>query len=340
MGLNDQIENGLEALEALYYLTQGLAGEGGARLSRARRLLPRLSRTERQQALATLKKDITAVRHHYGALASNQLYKQILANGRTAPTGLLYISKLLLEQRLFSRYERAIVRWPHIKLHAFVVFDPQSGWMNQVFELDGQLFHDAQFLLGKARKLHGTVRRQRQLPLARHRVLHSLLRPFVTTLFTFMEAYLNGIAFDCFQKQHDALALADHDLLAEWDSERKRRRFVSFDQKVFKYPVVVAKSLGRHLDLSGFQHAHRIVLYGKEIRDAITHPSAHFDPVSREQKKMELFASLTLPAMESIYKDVFEYVQYVENALGNDPTQSATWLFDDYGFVLAKDEAL
>jgi hypothetical protein len=87
MDLNEQIDDALKTLEALYYLTQGLAGAGGARISRTRLALPALSRMERQRALAALKDDIAAVRRRYGSLASNHLYKQILDEGRSAPTG-------------------------------------------------------------------------------------------------------------------------------------------------------------------------------------------------------------------------------------------------------------
>lgn len=41
--------------------------------------------------------------------------------------------------------------------------------------MDGQLFHDAQFMLQKARAAHGDAKSQRELPPTRYRVLHTLL---------------------------------------------------------------------------------------------------------------------------------------------------------------------
>jgi hypothetical protein len=212
--------------------------------------------------------------------------------------------------------------------------------LNQLFELDGQLFHDAQFLLQKARQVQGGAAAQRELPAGRHRVLHSLLRPLVTSLFTFVEAYLNGIAYDCFHKHHGNLDLSDHDFLAEWDSQKKRRRFVDFDQKVFKYPTLVARAEGRQIDLSGMQAAHRIIRNGKEVRDALTHPSAHNDPDVHEQKKVTLLAGLTLPALESLYQDMLAYVRFVEGGIGHDPEKSIPWLFNDFGLITGRDEAI
>jgi hypothetical protein len=119
--------------------------------------------------------------------------------------------------------------------------------------MDGQLFHDAQFMLYKASAAQGSAKSQRELPPTRHRVLHTLLRSIVTALFTFVEAYLNGIAFDCFQTHHDDLELDDHDFLGEWNSTKKQRKFVKFDDKVFGYPRLIAKVKGLPtVDLSGF----------------------------------------------------------------------------------------
>lgn len=340
MGINDELKNAVDTLEALYYVAQGLTREPGDHISKLRALCAELPRRERHELLALIRKDIDAVRSHFGALAPNKIYKTILADGRKAPTGQMYINKLRIRRELFSRYDRSIVRWPHIKDHAFVVFEPQTGRRNEIFELDGQLFHDAQFLLQKARHAQGDATKQRYLPYARHRILHSLLRQTVMALFTFLEAYLNGIAFDCFQEHHATLAVADHDLLAEWDSAKTRRRFVAFDQKVFRYPVVVAQTRERQIDLSGFTPAHEIVRNGKEVRDAITHPSAQFDPVSREQKKVTLIAGLDLSLVDSLYADVCEYVRFVEEGIGNEVKESAFWLFDDHGFALAKRETV
>jgi hypothetical protein len=340
MDLNQQIEAALNTLEVLYFFTQGLNGPMGQDVKDVRQHFEKLPRETRKGLLATIKSDIKSLRDHYGALASNHFYEKVYEEIREAKSGLGYIGKLNIDRLFFSHYEKVLSRWPHVKEHAFVVFDPAAGMLNALFELDGQLFHDAQFLLQKARQVQAGAASQRALPRARHRVLHSLLRPVVTALFTFVEAYLNGIAYDCFHKHHGALDLSDHDLLAEWDSQKKRQRFVSFDQKVFKYPAVVARAEGRQIDLSGLKAAHRIIRDGKEVRDAITHPSAHYDPVLREQKKVTLLAGLTVPELESLYQDVVAYVRFVEEGIGHDAAQSIPWLFDDLGFATGRDEAI
>jgi hypothetical protein len=342
MELKREVETALETLEAFYFFTQGVKDESAEHVEKVRAIHRYLLPSGYPKLLADIHKDIGAIRDHYGALAPDGFYRELLREARAAEgKGLIYISKLRIVRDLFSRYENSIVRWPHIKLHSFVVFEPKVGFQNMMFEIDGQLFHDAQFMLYKARQAQGTAKSQRELAPTRHRVLHTLLRGVVTALFTFMEAYLNGIAFDCFQAHHDDLELDDHDFLGEWNSTKKQRKFVKFDDKVFGYPRAIARVKGRPtVDLSAFKPAHRIIKDGKEVRDAITHPSAQYDPDDHTQKKMTLLAGLKLPEMESLYKDICEYVKFVEEAIGYDPRESVPWLFDEFGFRDAKAETL
>lgn len=340
MGIDDELRTTLETIEALYYLTRTLSGESARHLAKLRAAYAGARGRARHELLGLMKRDVAAIRAHYGAVALNASYRKIVADARKVQTGLVYISKLTIVGDLFSKYEEAVPRWPQIKHHAFVVFDPQVGQLNSLYELDGQLFHDAQFLLHKARAAASGASKQRYLPYAKHRVLHTQLRQTVLALFAFMEAYLNGLAFDCFQIEYQKLDTAERDFLAEWDSAKDRRRFVQFDQKVFRYPAIVAKHRGLTVDLSGFQPARRIVQSGKEIRDAITHPSAQFDPVTREQKKLLLVVGLDLSHVEAIYKDVCDYVRFIETGIGHDVAQSAPWLFDGHGFKVAKDESV
>jgi hypothetical protein len=342
MEMNEEVATALETLEALYFFTQGVKEDSAAHLEKIRAIYSYLLPSGYPKLIADLNGDIKGIREHYGAIASDEFYRTLLREARDADgKGVIYLSKLRIVRDLFSRYENSIVRWPHIKLHSFVVFEPKVGFQNGMFEIDGQLFHDAQFMLHKAREAHGAVKSQRELAPTRHRVLHTLLRSIVTALFTFMEAYLNGIAFDCFQTHHDELELDDHDFLGEWNSAKNQRKFVKFDDKVFGYPRVIAKVKGLpEADLSGFKPAHRIIKDGKEIRDAITHPSAQYDPEDRTQKKMTLLAGLRLVEMEALYQDMCAYVEFVEKAIGYDTKQSVPWLYDEYGFRDAKAETL
>jgi hypothetical protein len=185
--MHKDVATALETLEALYFFTRGVKGESVEHLEKTHAIYSYLVPSGYPKLVANLENDGRLVREHYGAIAPDKLYRELLREARGADgKGVIYISKLRVVVRdLFSRYENSIVRWPHIKLHSFVVFEPKVGFQNGGVRLDGQLFHDAQFMLHKAREIQGSAKSQRELAPAWHRVLHTLLRSLVTALFTF-----------------------------------------------------------------------------------------------------------------------------------------------------------
>ncbi|MGH9343928.1 MAG: hypothetical protein ACRD19_09230, partial [Terriglobia bacterium] len=142
-----------------------------------------------------------------------------------------------------------------------------------------------------------------------------------------LEAYLNGLAFDCLLRRHDKLSNPDHDLLVEWDRKNQRMAFVSVETKIFRYPLIFGKSAGTAVDLSSCKAAHFLAHDAKEIRDALTHPSPHIDRDTQTLRKVTLITGMDLPVLESILTAAKEYTRTVENCLFGKPDQTAPWLF-------------
>jgi hypothetical protein len=154
-----------------------------------------------------------------------------------------------------------------------------------------------------------------------------MLYASVCATFAFLEAYLNGLAYDCFHRHHDVLPLPDHDELSEWNSAEKRVRFVAFEGKVFRYPKLVAKADGQKVDLSGCKSAQLVATEGKRLRDALTHPSPFLDAKSAAHTKLILLVSLRLHQVRDLIAAARDYVVTVERQLGRDPGQTVPWLF-------------
>jgi hypothetical protein len=277
--MNQEILQTLETLEALYFLTQSIDGKPLQDITGMRESLSPLSRQARRELFAAIKKDIKKLRAYYGAIAADSKFRELLADARRRP-GYAYLPKNFIDRKLFRNYEKVFPRWPHVPQHALIVFDGQANRsMHQIFTLEGALFSDAQILLKSAREVHKGIgdkdfrKRAKEDQLA----LLAYLRSLVATILHFLEAYLNGLAYDCFQMYHDKLSLTDHDFLAEWDSKSNRRRFARFEEKVLRYPVVVGKTLGRNLEVSTINATQLLLDYGKRLRDALTHPSPYVD---------------------------------------------------------------
>lgn len=327
--MNRNILQSLDTLEAIYFLTQSLEGQVLQDITRIRTSLHALSRQQRADLLATIKRDIKALRAHYAAIAPDSKFRELLADARARP-GYAYLPKIFIERKLFRHYEKVFPRWPHIGEHAFVIFDGQSNRsMRQIFTLEGALYSDIRSLLACAERARKGIEdkdfrertKEDQLGLLAH------LRLVATAVFHFLEAYLNGLAYDCFQRHHDKVSIAEHDLLAEWDSKKKRRSFLRFETKIFQYPSIIAKMSGIKLDLSGVKATRLLIDYGKKLRDAVTHPSAYVDPQSGKQEKFALVVTISLPIVEKLLAAAREYVLAVEQRLGRDPKMTMPWFF-------------
>lgn len=326
--LNEQIETALDTLDALYFFVQSIPGNAD-RLDWIRRNFERAPRRARSVLQDELRKETKWLRKETGAIASNSdfltFYKQAREDGAK---GHIFIPKWEIERRWFNNFERVIVRWPYVKDHAMVIYDPQDGEVrNQIFELEGALFRDAELLVEQARRLHKGITDFRKRARADQLLLHTYLRTGATVIFHYLEAYLNGLAFDCLLHHHGALSTADHDFLVEWDRQKARRAFVNVEKKLFRYPLIFGKCMKVIVDLSGCGPAHFLAKDARELRDALTHPSPHLDREEGTLRKITLITTVNLASLEAIFGAAKDYTLTVERALFGHPEETAPWLF-------------
>ena len=300
MTLNAEILELVDTLEAIRFLTDALEGDQADTVARARMDLPGFNRRERIRLRALLRKHVKEIRKHYGAVAPDSRFREMLTEATKYP-GYAYLPKRFIDRELFRHYERVFSRWPFIPDHALVVFDGQTLKPTSSIHLtEAVLFADALHMLERARALHKGIADFRKRDQRDQRLLQTHLRAAATATFQTLEAYLNGIAYDCFTEHHDSLEIADHDLLAEWDSGKKRRAFVAFDRKLRAYPVIAAKATGHVLDPSDWECAGFIVEIGKSLRDAITHPSPFVDPKTKRKEKTFWMVGINLDIVERL----------------------------------------
>lgn len=325
--LNDRILIAAQTMEAIAFFVQDLNPTLVSSLERLRKNLSRITRAKRKIAWDAIAKEIKILRKNYGAIESDSwfrnLYDQICSYPQYS-----YISKLNVDQKMFRHYDKVFQRWPHVKPHALVVFDGQTNsTTNQIYEMEGALFDDAKLLLDHAREMHGGIKDFKERSKKEQTKLFSYLRLATISIFTYLEAYLNGIAFDCLQLHSSNLKIGDQDFLQEWDHTKNQQRFVSFDRKIFRYPVIVGKANGKTVDLQNCTAAHNIANQGKSLRDALTHPSPYTDQKTLEPEKLSSQITINLSVVENLYRDAHSYTETIEKALGKDPVHSAPWLY-------------
>jgi hypothetical protein len=326
--INDRITASLDILEALYFFLQSVP-ENQERLNRIRQTFKLAPKHIRSGLLEELHNEVKWLRSESGAISSNKDFLDYFREaGTKGVKGHVLIPKWEIDRRWFRKFDRVIARWPFVKDHAMVIYDPQDGSVrNQMFELEGSLFRDAELLLEQARNFHRGVGDFRKRGREDQLMLHTYLHSGATVVFHYLEAYLNGLAFDCLLHYHNQLSEPDHDLLVEWDRKNQRRAFVNVEKKIFRYPLIFGKCANTNIDLSGCKPAHFLAKDAKEVRDALTHPSPHIDRETQTLKKVTLIASMDLPILESISAAAREYTLTVEKCLFGKPDQTAPWLF-------------
>lgn len=329
-GMKNRISTALETLEALYFLTQSLEGQASKDIADIRHNIGRLPRTAKLNMLDSIERDIQMLRDHYGAIASNLKFRKLYAEATEKK--LVYFPKGWIERFLFANYSSVYPRWPYMTLHAYVPFDGvHKKRLNWVFELEANHARDATYHLTQAQNIFSKLNSGEELCRETRQSYRTAVNGCIASVFSFLEAYLNGLAFDCFISHHDVLSVPDHDLLSEWDSKQKRRRFVSFETKLFKYPRIVGKMRKLTIDLASCKPAQFIAGEGKAIRDALTHPSPYLDPESGEHEKASRILYLSHQDAEKLYIAAMQYGFEIETLLERDVAQTAPWLFNKDG---------
>jgi hypothetical protein len=328
MALNGDISALLDALEAIRFFTHTLDDEEASKVELARSTVPHWNRNDRLEFRAVLKKYLDEVREHYGAIADNDKLHAMFLEA-LEHRGYAYLPKRFIDREMFTRYERVFGRWPHMPSHALVVFDPVIRRpLSNIYQVEAELFNDAQHLLAQGRKCHKEIADFRKRDAKDQRLLQTHLRSAASATFQTLEAFLNGVSYDCFTAHHDELAIPDHDLLGEWNSAKKRRSFVAFERKLRDYPRIAAETIGKQLDVTAWDCTVYIIDVGKRLRDAITHPSPFVDPTTKQNEKIFWIVGINLDVVDRLLIHARDYMQRVQTILSDNPQKSAPWLFE------------
>jgi hypothetical protein len=152
------------------------------------------------------------------------------------------------------------------------------------------------------------------------------MRLAAAAIYHFLEAYLNGIAYNCFQDFHDSMDIADHDVLAEWDSRAQCIRYTSFERQLKEYPKICGKYAKREVELADDEDVEYLLGEGKMLRDALTHPAPFVNSQSANPTKMQMIGGITPDQIQRLLFASIVYVRKVEIALGHDVAMSMPWL--------------
>jgi len=156
------------------------------------------------------------------------------------------------------------------------------------------------------------------------------MRQSVLCAFYFVEAYLNGVAFDyCYR--NPTLPSSVTDVLLEWNSKRNAEQWVNFRAKLLQYPKLI---LGvQHPPLTETNcDALRLLLEAREVRDALVHQSPKLTatgprPVDVRVPKVAALMHLRMPDATAVVDTAIALVRRLNDVLGKNGLR-LDWLYD------------
>jgi hypothetical protein len=153
------------------------------------------------------------------------------------------------------------------------------------------------------------------------------LRTAILSAFYFVEAYLNGIAFDFTLRCRQELAQEIQDELYEYDSKKKRERWLALRNKMLQYPKIILNLGDPPLVEDNCQEMRILLSEAKTFRDSIVHQSPKPDFDTKEFTKLRAFTGLHLAEASTIVDAAVSYVSKVNKILGDQGADLA-WFYN------------
>ena len=325
--MRDKLLKSIDTLRNLYFLTLNHRGDGIEEIRRLQRYAPHVPEEKLPEVLSSLRSDIEELKKVVGCRLSDEEIDRSAAWLTSQGHGYISMPKRHIDKG-FSNFAYVFPRWPHIPGHAYVQFDSDinAESSRRLFLAEERLFRDVKLLWDHITRLSSDGKTLKTREESAQQDLSSYLRLAAAAIYHFLEAYLNGIAYNCFQDNHGSMEIDDHDFLAEWDSRMRRVRYASFERKLKEYPKVCAKYINRSIDLAIDSDVEYLLGEGRLIRDALTHPSPYINFQSETPTKMQMIAGLTAEHINKLLLAAISYVRKVEEGLGHDLSRSVPWL--------------
>ncbi|MGB2897691.1 MAG: hypothetical protein WBB89_00395 [Candidatus Acidiferrum sp.] len=210
------------------------------------------------------------------------LYHQIIEPELGDKLTFGYVPKYFLKE-LFAGYSKLIPEWDSYPAQCLFGFD-FGGEYDQTksfeFFLPEVVLYENMCLAYNLAVLSKYEARPGSIDKIRRKTFNLHLHTAVLSAFYFVEAYLNGIAFDFYfrMKGDKELSQEETDKLGEYDSQRGRERWVSFRDKMLQYPKIVLGGLkDPPLTEDNCEEMRILVSEARALRDSLVHNSPKFE---------------------------------------------------------------
>jgi hypothetical protein len=276
-------------------------------------------------------KDVKVAARQFGCVEKPMDFAAKFISYSRKGKGMSNVSKAAVDSKWFKNFCGGIDEWKRFPPHLRLIVNFDRVYADQIrFDYlltEAMLYEDMALAYNEAVVLEPQARTIRE-SVANLGVKRMVLffRTAVLSAFYFVEAYLNGIGYDCYYRHESELGDAEKTSLLEWDTQKNRRAWVSFERKVMDYPKIILKTSVPPFTTSNSKNLKILLGDAKDFRDAIVHQSPKTDDVLKPPEKVWWMLALDLSKVTPIVDAAVGFVQELNTVLGKDG-MPLDWLY-------------
>jgi len=315
--------------EAIYVLINAMTVDIRKDFDRNKAGLENFNRNQLRSSIRRIEDEIKSLRDRYGITASNTTLEEILERIETF-NDIVLIPKYELK-KYFKAYENALPTFLDLPEHTYIEID--NGFYRQeqgtieVYLIETIIYEDLCSLYNLASEINESIITNKKKNKEDMKKISALSRMIITTALYFVEAYLNGIAFDYYMNNIATLDIKTASLLLEYDLEKRKTKYLTLRDKALKYPRIILGLDHSPLNEDNCPELAFIVNNAKDIRDAIVHASPKPNMKTLVPEKEHILLNIKFKITERIVDNAISLVKKLEESIFGH-TKRLYWLYD------------
>lgn len=273
----------------------------------------------------SLRSDVKEAARVFGLRGNAEKFAKEFKEKSRSELGVLMLPKVTIDETFTNYTNKRWADWPTLPPHLLVYLDFTARAHQENLDWclpEATLYEDmciAYNLALDSSKLAPVF----AAPTRDAKLESFSVRSSVLCAFYFIEAYLNGIAFDFWVRNRKTIQDADAEVLLEWDSRGNRERWLSFKDKLYRYPKIILGAQHPPLTETNCPEINLLLSQAKETRDAIVHLSPK--NIDVDGSKLMRFFHLRLRDATEIVDASVSVVKKLNASLGENGTK-LDWL--------------
>jgi hypothetical protein len=270
-----------------------------------------------------VKQDVAIQARRFGCVQKpREFAAKFIGYSRRGP-GIQSISKAAIDSDWFTNFCGGIEEWKRFPPHLRLVVNFEHVCSTEIrldyLLTEAMLYEDMALAYNEAVSIQPQIKSVREAKAnLQVKKLQLHLRTALLSAYYFVEAYLNGIAYDFYYRHESEITDQEKTALLEWDYQKNRRAWVSFERKVFDYPKIILKAPHPPLTTSNSKNLQVLLGDAKDFRDAIVHQSPKTDDVLKPPEKVASMLRVGLPEVTVIVDAAVGFVRELNAALGKE----------------------